>query len=78
MNGRCCVDCSQRFYRILTQRVQKYFIFSNFNLKEWIVWILFGECGVSVGASVNCRTGAGALCLRLRLKCCRTGTVAGF
>jgi len=58
--------------------VQKYFIFSNFNLKEWIVWILFGECGISVGAALNCRAGAGALCLQLRLKCCRTGKVAGF
>lgn len=69
MNGRCCVDCSQRYYRILTQRVQKYFIFSNFNLKVWIVRILFGECAVYRAATVMIWVVNQVMCLSAGLKC---------
>ena len=69
MNGRCCVDCSQRFYRILTQRVQKYFIFSNFNLKVWIVRILFGKGGIYRAATVMMRIVNDVMCLSAGLKC---------
>ena len=69
MNGRCCVDCSQRYYRILTQRVQKYFIFSNFNLKVWIVRILFSECAIYRAATVMMRVVNHVMCLSAGLKC---------